>query len=190
MTRPARAEIVVVTGLPRSGTSLMMQLLAAAGLPILADDQRAPDDDNPHGYLEDARVKSLQRDHSWLGEARGRALKVVSPLLQYLPPEHRYVVVWMERDLSEVLASQARMLERAGHSPGDDDALRRGFERQASAARKQLERYATRILPVGYASAIANAGRTAREVCAFLGGELDAAAAAAAVEPALYRQRS
>ena len=190
MTRPARAEIIVVTGFPRSGTSLMMQMLAAAGVPILADHERSPDDDNPRGYLEDARVKSLHRDQGWLSEARGRALKVVSPLLQYLPPEHRYAVVWMERDLSEVLASQARMLDRASHPPGDEAALRRGFEQRAAAARELLERNGMRVLPVAYADAIADAERTARDVCTFLGGTLDLAAAAAAVEPGLYRQRS
>ncbi|MFO1003217.1 MAG: hypothetical protein U0936_23025 [Planctomycetaceae bacterium] len=73
--------ITVVSGLPRSGTSLAMQMLAAGGLPVLGDEHRPADEDNPRGYLEDARVKSLERDATWLAEAEGKAVKIISFLL-------------------------------------------------------------------------------------------------------------
>ena len=178
--------ITIVTGLPRSGTSLMMQMLAAAGVPVLSDGARKADADNPHGYLEDARVMALHSNASWLGEARGRALKVVAPLLPSLPREHDYRVVWMQRDLDEVLASQARMLERAGHEAGaDDTVLRRAFEKQVETARADFQVRGAPILDVDYARAVAEPLAVAREVCVFLGGDLDADVAAAVVDASL-----
>src|SRR3990167_393038 len=99
--------IVIVSGLPRSGTSLMMQMLRAGGMSLLIDDQRPADADNPHGYWEYEPVKRLQHDNSWLPQAEGKAVKVVSALLQYLPPRHTYKIIVMHRPMQEVLASQA-----------------------------------------------------------------------------------
>src|SRR5205809_5271301 len=101
-------EIVVVSGLPRSGTSLMMQLLHAGGIPALTDHIRAPDTDNPRGYFEFERVKKVKEDAAWLPDARGKVVKMVSQLLYDLPATERYRVVFMERDLEEVLASQEK----------------------------------------------------------------------------------
>ena len=102
--------IVVVSGLPRSGTSLMMQMLQAGGMPLLTDGRRAADGDNPKGYCEFEPAKRLKDDASWLGAAEGRAVKLVSALLFDLPPERRYRVIFMTRDLDEVLASQRDLL--------------------------------------------------------------------------------
>ena len=104
--------IVVVSGLPRSGTSLMMQMLEAGGLPILMDDRRPADADNPRGYYEFQPVKTLDKDNSWMAQAEGKAVKVVSLLLYHLPPGHDYKVLFMERTIAEVLASQTAMLKR------------------------------------------------------------------------------
>jgi len=104
------APIVLVTGLPRSGTSLMMQLLAAAGFPILKDDIRAADTHNPRGYFEYTPVKRLHLDNSWLPTAAGKAVKVVSPLLGFLPTNLAYRAILVERSLTEVVDSQAEML--------------------------------------------------------------------------------
>lgn len=103
--------IYIVTGLPRSGTSLGMQLLAAGGIQPFTDFQRVADTNNPRGYFESEKVLGLPRDSSWLGEARGHALKVVVPLLQYLPDEYSYKVVFMDRPLWEVVHSQEQMLK-------------------------------------------------------------------------------
>ncbi len=106
------SQIVVVSGLPRSGTSLLMQMLAAGGLEVVSDHLRAADVDNPRGYFEFERVKQIQKDSSWLPAARGKALKMISQLLYHLPPTERYRVIFMRRNLDEVIASQEKMLQR------------------------------------------------------------------------------
>src|SRR5688572_12632893 len=108
--------VIVVSGLPRSGTSMMMRMLEAGGIPILSDGERPADVDNPFGYYEDARVLDLagRPDRRWVAQARGRALKVVSHLLAHLPHENVYDVILMRRELGDVIASQNRMLERLG----------------------------------------------------------------------------
>jgi hypothetical protein len=103
-----KTEIVVVSGLPRSGTSMTMQMLKSAGLKMFVDHKRKPDEDNPQGYLEFEKVKHLDEDNSWVGKAQGQVIKVVSPLLEYLPPEFEYKIIFMDRNLDEVLASQKR----------------------------------------------------------------------------------
>ena len=103
--------ITVVSGLPRSGTSLVMQMLAAGGIPVLGDDLRRADEDNPRGYLEYEKVKSLERDSTWLPEAEGKAIKIISFLLPKLPSSFEYRVIFVRRNLTEVLRSQEKMLE-------------------------------------------------------------------------------
>ncbi|MDW7772829.1 MAG: sulfotransferase domain-containing protein [Desulfobulbaceae bacterium] len=115
--------ITVVSGLPRSGTSLMMKMLqAGAGLETVTDNIRKADEDNPNGYFEDQRVKKLRDDNSWIGEARGKMLKVVSMLLYHLPDDFTYRIVFMQRDLREVLTSQSKMLVRRNENQAADDA--------------------------------------------------------------------
>ena len=117
--------IVIVSGLPRSGTSMMMKMLDAAGIPIMTDAIRAADIDNPKGYFEYERVKDLEKDpdRSWVRDARGKALKVISWLLKDLPDENAYRIVFMRRDIDEVLASQNKMLEHRGEDDATDDAI-------------------------------------------------------------------
>jgi len=106
--------IVVVSGLPRSGTSLMMQMLDAGGITVYTDAVRTPDDNNPKGYFEHENVKQLIKNHHWLSEATGKAVKIVVPLLYKLPAKFHYKVVFMLRDISEVVESQHQMLVRNG----------------------------------------------------------------------------
>src|SRR5687768_8758894 len=112
--------IVVVSGLPRSGTSMAMKMLEAGGLSVVTDGLRTPDEDNPKGYYEDERVKRLHKepDKTWLHEARGKVVKIISFLLKSLPPDHNYKVVLMQRNLREIVASQNKMLARLG-KPND-----------------------------------------------------------------------
>ena len=110
--------MTVVTGLPRSGTSMLMQMLAAGGIPPLSDGERLPDDDNPRGYFELESVKRLQKDSSWLSDAQGKAVKIIAQLLPNLP-QLNYRLIFMDRDLDEVIESQRRMLLRNGRQ-GDD----------------------------------------------------------------------
>jgi tetratricopeptide (TPR) repeat protein len=190
---PADAEpaITVVSGLPRSGTSMMMQMLHAGGHPCLIDGERGADDDNPRGYFEIEKVKRLRTDASWLRDARGRALKIVAPLLMYLPAALPCRVLFMERDLHEVVASQRRMLERQGRTGAalSDDRLRETFARQLRQVRRLLAERAVPTLWVSYRDAVERPTELATRVHAFLGGALDEVAMADAVDRRLYRQR-
>ncbi|MGH8990076.1 MAG: sulfotransferase domain-containing protein [Acidimicrobiia bacterium] len=186
-------EVVIVSGLPRCGTSMMMRMLEAGGMPVLADGVRTADDDNPHGYYEFERVKQLKADKAWVPEARGRAIKMVSALLPELPPDSRYRVVFMERDMTEMLASQRAMLARLGET---DDP--RPSEQQAAAFSRHVESLLAwvgrqpnfALLRVSYNEMISHPQPQIDGVNRFLGGRLDTAAMAGVLDRALYRQRS
>jgi predicted AlkP superfamily phosphohydrolase/phosphomutase/tetratricopeptide (TPR) repeat protein len=185
--------ITIVSGLPRSGTSLVMQMLAAGGSPILEDGRREADEHNPRGYLEYERVKNLRHDNSWLGEARGKSLKVITQLLPALAMKYRYRIVYVERDLDEVLQSQRRMLARDGRAAAriSDDQLRRTFSAQATRIRRWLSNRANvELLTVNYRQLIEEPRESAETIAVFLGGELNVEAMAAAVDPSLYRSRA
>lgn len=187
--------VYVVSGLPRSGTSMMMRMLEAGGIEPFSDGERAADIDNPEGYYELARVKDLEKnpDKSWVREARGRALKVISFLLRHLPEENAYRVVYMRRNLDEVLRSQDKMLDRLGNAaPGADmETTKEAYRNDIVAARLYARKQPfIEMIEVHYADAIAAPAATARAVNRFLGGRLDEAAMAAAVNEQLYRNRS
>ena len=172
----------------------MMQMLTAGGLPALTDGQRTPDADNPRGYLELERVKHLKSDSSWLASAGGHAVKVIHMLLKDLPTEHQYDVLFMERDISEVLKSQAAMLARSGRAgaPLPPERLAAVYQAQLASIRQWLsEHQRFRVHPVRYADLVAQPAETVNAVRSFLrvGSTLDAAAMAAAVDPSLYRNR-
>ena len=179
------AEIVVVSGLPRSGTSMMMQMLAAGGLSVSADAHRPPDRHNPYGYFEDARVRRLAEDASWLETLDGRAVKIVAPLVRHLPAAHRYQVIFMTRELDAVLRSQARMLGEDPGPVGGRSALRAALEaaRDASLAHCRTAPF-MELHVVAYETAVSCPRRVASEVAGFLRGHgLDPTRVAAAVRP-------
>jgi predicted AlkP superfamily phosphohydrolase/phosphomutase/tetratricopeptide (TPR) repeat protein len=186
-------SLVVVTGLPRSGTSLMMQMLAEGGLPILSDGLRAADEDNPRGYFEFEPVKRLLKDSKWLFQARGKAIKIVAPLLHALPPNLGCRVILCLRDLDEVLDSQKRMLQRRlpAAEPGDREMLRAEYIRTLNRVKAMLARRPnTRTLMLDYRMAVSNPCATAEQVNHFLGGGLDETAMVSAVDPGLHRNRT
>src|SRR4051812_48441025 len=127
-----RDFITIVSGLPRTGTSLMMQMLAAGGIPPLTDNLRQPDESNPRGYYEFEPVKKLRSDRTWLGQARGKAVKIIHLLLRELPVDgsFRYRVLLMQRPMSEVLSSQRAMLARQGKASADDAMLTKIYAAQ------------------------------------------------------------
>jgi hypothetical protein len=196
LTRGMRGEpIVVVSGLPRSGTSMMMNMLAAGGLEILSDGERAADVDNPKGYFELERIKNLEKetDKSYLRAARGKAVKVISFLIKDLPDENDYRVLFMRRDLDEVLASQQKMIDRLESADSDADAaaMKEAFRNDIARVRVLSRTRANFALyEVHYKDAVADPAAASRAVNAFLGGRLDEAAMRAAVDAALYRNRS
>ncbi len=187
-----RAGIVtVVTGLPRSGTSMMMQILGAAGLPAFTDGERVPDSDNPFGYFEHTAAAALHRESGWLAAASGRAVKIVAPLLPYLPAGLSYRLVFLHRPLAQVVASQRAMLVRLGRfgAGRDEAALIRSFATQMARVRTWLERREDLpVLAIDYNAALADPAAMAVRLEAFLGTPFDTAAAAAAVAPGLRRQ--
>lgn len=186
--------IVIVSGLPRSGTSMMMRMLDAGGLPVWTDGVRAADDQNPAGYYELERVKELDKglDRSWMREGRGRAVKVISSLLEYLPPGNNYQVLFMHRQLDEVLASQRKMLAQRGQAGGDaDDQLQASFEAHLRRVKSFLAHQpGVSALDVTYGDVIADAEPAARRIREFLGADLAVERMCAAVDGALYRNRS
>lgn len=188
------APLVIVSGLPRSGTSLLMQMLAAAHVPVVTDSARASDDSNPRGYFEDERVKQLPftQDRAWLHEARGRAVKIVAPLLHCVPADLPARIVFMQRPPSELIASQHALLARDGKtSPaGSDAALARGFADLLARVNQLLrQRPHWELLPISFHDAVHRPEETARAVAAFLKLPLDVYAMARAADPALYRTR-
>lgn len=186
-------EIIVVTGLPRSGTSMMMKMLEAGGLSIMTDGVRAADEDNPKGYYELERVKDLDKegDKLWVRDARGKVLKVISHLIEYLPEENFYRVIFMRRDLEEVVASQNKMLERRGEeNPIGDAEAKDEYRKHIINAKAHVRAKPNfEMLEVHYRAALEDPGAAALEVNRFLGGRLDPEKLAGAVDEQLYRNR-
>ena len=186
-------EVVVVSGLPRSGTSMMMRMLDAAGLEILTDHERRADEDNPKGYYEHERVKDLESeaDKSWVREARGKVLKVISHLLKDLPDENFYNVIFMRRDLDEVIASQNKMLERRGEdNPIEDEKAKNYYLRHLVQVRFLVkDRPSLAMLEVQYREALEQPEEFVRKIDQFLGGGYDVKAMADVVDRQLYRNR-
>ena len=186
--------IVIVSGLPRSGTSMMMKMLEAGGHSDLTDSIRQADIDNPKGYYEYERVKNLEKetDKSYVREARGKVLKVISFLLKDLPDDNFYRVVFMRRHLDEVIASQNKMLDRRGEDAIEDRETMAEAYRNHLAAVKILVRKRPNLemLEFRYDEAVKNPKEAARMVNAFLGGKLDERAMAAVIDGELYRNRA
>jgi len=186
--------VTVVSGLPRSGTSMMMKVLEAGGLPVVTDKQRTADEDNPKGYFEFERVKQLDKgDTAWVGEAQGKVVKVISALLEYLPPAYPYRVIFIRREMSEILASQKKMLERRGE-PTDrvsDEELARLFSKHVQKVETWLRGQSNfSVLYVDYNKMLADPLPYVRQVNQFLGGALEEQKMAGMVDPSLYRNRA
>lgn len=184
--------ITIVSGLPRSGTSLMMQMLAAGGVPMLSDGERRADKDNPKGYLEWERVKQLPKDPRLIAEGEGKAVKVISQLLLSLPATHEYRIIFMQRPLAEVLASQEEMLKRRGtQDPSVNPAvIKQAFQNHLYDVNTWLNGKANvRVLRMPYHRVLEEPRVVAQEIAKFLDRPLDVEAMAAQVDPSLYRQR-
>lgn len=185
--------ITIVSGLPRSGTSLMMQMLAAGGMPILSDGQRVADADNPRGYLEWERVKQLPQDPGCIIEAEGRVVKVISRLLLSLPPGHEYRVIFLRRPLLEVLASQDEMLRRRGtYKEGvNPAAVAAAFEKHLREVDAWLaSKDYVQSVHTAYQEILNQPQRIAKQMADFLDMKLDLDAMAAQVDASLYRKRA
>ena len=184
--------IVVVSGIPRTGTSLMMNMLGRAGVPLLVDEERPADDSNPHGYFEFSAVRRTREDAKWILKAPGHAVKVIHQLLAALPRQYSYRVILMQRPIEQVVASQDRMLSRLGADSGE---LPRGriheiLSEQHQRARDLLESETCfDWIEVDYPSLVQDSDPQARRVLEFLSLDVDPERLAGAVESHLHRER-
>ncbi len=184
--------ITLVSGLPRSGTSLMMQMLYDGGMPVLADGLREADANNPRGYLEFEKVKQLKRDDSWLPEAEGKVVKIISHLIYELPTDREYRVVFMLRPVSEVRSSQESMLKRLGRqgAPVSPAQLEKVFAQHLEEVKAWLAKHPTfNVHYIQYHDILKDPQTEAEKLNTFLGGNLDIKKMVAAVDPSLYRER-
>ncbi|MGA1400672.1 MAG: sulfotransferase, partial [Phycisphaerales bacterium] len=185
-------EFIIVSGLPRSGTSLMMQILRAGGVAPMTDEQRAADEDNPEGYWEWEEIKNLPKDPSILERAEGKAVKVISALLPALPTRHRYTIIYMVRPVEQVVDSQAAMLARRGRSARTERAqLIDAQQRHSAHVRGVLKRSdRVRLLEVSYPDLVADPSGTISQLAELLPGVFQPGPeVAACVKPSLFRHR-
>lgn len=187
------SDIVVISGLPRSGTSMMMKMLEAGGLSAMTDSLRIPDADNPKGYYEFERVKQLDKgDTSWVPEARGKVIKVISALLKYLPNNEKYKVIFIRRNMPEILASQRKMLVNRGEDPDkmDDAQMAMLFEKHVQQIEQWLKDQPNfDTLYVHYSDILSDPVTQAQRIGDFLGGRMDTEKMVEVVDPELYRNR-
>ena len=191
--RQAPPTITIVSGLPRSGTSMMMKILEAGGLPIFTDNLRTADEDNPKGYYELEQVKALKDgDDTWIKDAPGKAVKVISSLLEFLPANYKYKIVFMRREIAEILKSQKQMLIRRGEpSDGDDGKMAEMFQEHLKRVRVWLANQPNmEVLYVDYNALMADPAPEIKSVATFLGLNKRLDAMLAVPDQKLYRQKA
>ena len=187
-----KKPIIIVSGLPRSGTSMMMKMLEAGGLEPLVDNIRTADEDNPKGYYEFEQVKKIKEDQSWLKEAEGKVVKVISMLLLEMPDDYNYKVVFMRRNMGEILASQKKMLIRRGE-PTDkvsDEKLTQLYESHLQQVQSWVDSHSNAdVLYTHYSEVLQDPRQAASQINHFLGDSLNVEKMAGMVDEGLYRNR-
>ena len=187
------AKVYIVSGLPRSGTSMMMAMLNSGGLEIITDNSRIADNNNPKGYFEYERVKKLpEGDINWVKDARGKAVKVISALLKYLPDNYEYKIIFMSRDMNEILSSQSRMLERDGKN-GDsvsDEKMSKLFNNHIIEVMEWMQNQENiQYLVISYNDVLQEPEDNVSKIDEFLRLDLDKRKMVEVIEPNLYRER-
>ncbi len=186
-------ELTIVSGLPRSGTSMMMQMLEAGGMEVFTDKERTADDNNPKGYYEHELVKSLARNKKWLPQAKDKTVKIIAQLLTYLPNNFRYKIIFMERNIYEVVQSQQRMLSRNGKQVKEEELpvnLVQAYENTL----KKIDQWARNqpnvsIIKVAYKNVIEAPFPEVIKIREFLDKDLTLEKMVNAVDRKLYRER-
>lgn len=187
-----KQPVIVVSGLPRSGTSMMMRMLAEGGLPVITDELRRADEDNPRGYFELEAVRQLKEGNStWLKDAGGKVVKVISALLEYLPQEYQYKVIFMERESKETLASQKTMLDHRGErSRLSDEEMEQQLRQHLAAVKPWLVRQPNMdVLYVKYNALLAEPEPFCEQIAEFLDMPLNQPRMVAVPDKNLYRNR-
>ncbi len=192
-SKPKTQTVIIVSGLPRSGTSMMMKMLAEGGLQVLTDSIRAADEDNPNGYFELEVVKQLSEGRKdWLADADRKLVKVISALLEHLPPDKHYKILFMERQIAEILASQRKMLARRNEtSNASDEQMETQFREHLKAIKYWLARQPNmEVLYVDYNRIMADPDQYLQQVVDFIGLPLDMEKMRAVPNEGLYRNRA
>lgn len=189
-----RSAIIIVSGLPRSGTSMMMEILKAGGIQSLTDGLREADIDNPRGYFEYERVKKLpEGNYAWLSGAIGKAVKIIAPLLPYLPDNYTYNVIFMKRNMEEILSSQRVMLQRKGQDTQDEvekEILNLYNENLKSVIKFMNDNTHFSYTFCDYNVILGSPLQSIGQIVNFLDLQLDIKKMVKVVEPTLYRQRA
>ncbi len=184
--------ITIVSGLPRSGTSMMMKILEAGGMEVVTDNIRKTDEDNIYGYYEYERVKKIKENNIWLKETRGKVLKIVSKLLYELPSNENYKIIFIKRKMNEILASQRKMLERMGKSTGgtSDGEMEMLFNKHLSKIAKYIEekKYID-VIYINYNDFVKSPNVQIKTLNRFLNNKLNIEKAVKVVDKSLYRNR-
>ncbi len=192
MPATSTQPLTVVSGLPRSGTSMMMRMMEAGGMPVMIDGERIADDDNPRGYYEFEAVKRTKQDPSWLEGSEGKVVKMVYKLVYDLPKNRKYKIVLMRRKIPEVLASQRKMLDRNQQATRDiEDAQMAELFRSELAAFYRWAEAQEHIdmLIIDYNEVHERPLDKMKEIAAFIGAPLDTQAMADVLDKSLYRNR-
>jgi hypothetical protein len=187
-----KEPVVVVSGLPRSGTSMMMKILSEGGLSIVTDELRSADEDNPNGYYELESVKQLSAGNdAWLSNAGGKVVKVISALLEYLPPQYSYKIIFMEREIREILVSQRKMLARRNETSQIDDAeMELQFRRHLAVVKPWLARQPNmEVIYVSYNALMSDPEPICRRVVEFVHAPLEINRMLSVPKGELYRNR-
>jgi hypothetical protein len=175
---------------------MMMQMLQAGGITPFADDHRPADESNPRGYLEHELARKLAADQTWVGQAKGQAVKIVAQLLPHLPRDHKYRIVMMHRPLAEIVASQKKLLQRLGKEGGQisDESLQKTFAQQVRQVRALLGHFRQKglldVLDIKYHDVLRDPQAVARQLAGFMGSQFDVGKAAWAVDPTLRHEKS
>jgi hypothetical protein len=174
---------------------MMMRMLETGGLPVMTDHLRVPDESNPKGYYELERVKQLKEGNGgWIAEGKGKVVKIISALLEHLPSEHQYRVVFMKRNMGEILASQREMLLRRGE-PTDripDHELAELYQNHLTRVTEWLGQQPNmKVIYLHYNQILENPREPIAQLCQFLQpSTLDPDKMLSVVEASLYRQRA
>jgi len=185
--------IVIVSGLPRSGTSMMMKMLEKGGLEVLTDKVREPDEDNPKGYYEYERVKELPEETGWLEDAKGKVVKVLGELIKHVPEGYDYKVIFMEREIDEVVESQEKMLKRKGMDTGErsKEEMKRTLTEYSRILKRRMNSHPDMdVLYVSYNDIVSFPKPVIESISVFLGGSLDTDKMMSVIDECLYRNRA
>jgi hypothetical protein len=188
-----KQPIVIVSGLPRSGTSMMMRMLAEGGMPVVTDELRRADSDNPNGYFEFETVRQMSEGNvEWLANANGKAVKVISALLEYLPSNYSYKIIFLEREIKEILESQRKMLANRNEKATADEAeIEMQIQKHLSIMKPWLVRQPNiEVLYVNYNTLMTKPEPLCEQITEFLDLPLNQTRMLAVPDRHLYRNRT